>query len=318
MKKPFKLLKILAFGLAAVSLTGCFGSFMGGSNKEKTSEVGDDVINAKSITLNKDAITLEVNMEDNLIATIAPDDTTDKTITWTSSKPTVATVDSAGLVTSVGVGSATITAKTANGKSDSCKVTVVDTPLINNEKFTKEKLYIFSGTFQFKETTTQYDVRYTFKTDGNLVAENKIDNTSENYTYKVIDKMIYIYSGETLNSMFFYYDNVIMAASELPFILTRDGSAVSQKGTSTLGYYAVIDVNVGDSLGVLTGSEGSKGYYIILQENGSLKDTTSSRNIKYVSGDQISASDFDTSKAGKSIIKITIGTKQYNCLLIVR
>ena len=46
------------------------------------------------------------------------------TLTWTSSKPKVATVDANGLVTAVGKGKATITVKTANGKKAKCAVTV--------------------------------------------------------------------------------------------------------------------------------------------------------------------------------------------------
>lgn len=59
-----------------------------------------------------------------VVAKVNPDDATgDKTITWTSSDETVATVDSTGKVTAVGKGNATITA-TAGGKSDTVKVTV--------------------------------------------------------------------------------------------------------------------------------------------------------------------------------------------------
>ena len=48
----------------------------------------------------------------------------DNTITWTSSKETVATVDNDGNVTAVAVGSATITATASNGVTASCIVTV--------------------------------------------------------------------------------------------------------------------------------------------------------------------------------------------------
>ncbi len=44
--------------------------------------------------------------------------------TWTSSKPSVATVDSNGVVTAVGKGTTTITVKTFNKKKAACKITV--------------------------------------------------------------------------------------------------------------------------------------------------------------------------------------------------
>ena len=61
-----------------------------------------------------------------LNAFITPEDATNKTLAWASSKPDVATVDENGLVTGVSVGSATITAMTTDGSnlSASCQVTV--------------------------------------------------------------------------------------------------------------------------------------------------------------------------------------------------
>lgn len=49
-------------------------------------------------------------------------------ITWTSNKTSVATVDDDGLVRAISKGSATITAKTGNGKKATCKLTVAAAP----------------------------------------------------------------------------------------------------------------------------------------------------------------------------------------------
>ncbi len=77
----------------------------------------------QSITLNKSELTLTKGQSETLVATLKPEDTSDNTVTWSSSNQTVATVDSNGKVTAVGGGKATITAK-AGGKSASCVVTV--------------------------------------------------------------------------------------------------------------------------------------------------------------------------------------------------
>ena len=53
---------------------------------------------------------------------------TSATITWATSNKKVATVDANGLVTAVGAGKATITAKTHNGKKATCKLTVKKSP----------------------------------------------------------------------------------------------------------------------------------------------------------------------------------------------
>ncbi|MDR1154689.1 MAG: Ig-like domain-containing protein [Bacteroidales bacterium] len=60
--------------------------------------------------------------------TLAPDDTWDKTVTYQSNNETIATVTENGMVAPVGIGSTTITVKTADGSNISrdCNVTVQD------------------------------------------------------------------------------------------------------------------------------------------------------------------------------------------------
>ena len=78
------------------------------------------------VTLNKQETTLVKGASETLKATINPSDTTDsKALTWTTSNNKVATVDGNGKVTGVSEGEATITVRTSNGKTASCKVTVI-------------------------------------------------------------------------------------------------------------------------------------------------------------------------------------------------
>lgn len=77
-----------------------------------------------SVTLNRSALSLKVGQTGKLSATVLPASTTDKTVAWSSSKPDVASVSSNGTVTAIKAGTAVITAKTTNGKSASCTVTV--------------------------------------------------------------------------------------------------------------------------------------------------------------------------------------------------
>ncbi len=82
-----------------------------------------------SITLNKTTLTLDEASSETLTVTISPTNATNKEVTWSTSKSSVATVDTTGKITAVAEGTATITAtaKDGSGKSASCTVTVEST-----------------------------------------------------------------------------------------------------------------------------------------------------------------------------------------------
>lgn len=95
-------------------------------NKVRTITLSDPV-DCTGITLNKSTASItNVGSTETLVATVTPADTTD-TVVWTSSDENVATV-SDGVVTTVGVGTATITA-TCGNYSATC--TVTSTHVIN-------------------------------------------------------------------------------------------------------------------------------------------------------------------------------------------
>ena len=77
-----------------------------------------------SVALNKTTLTLDTGKTSNLKATVYPSNAANKKCTWSSSNTRVATVDGNGKVTAKQVGTATITVKTSNGKTATCKVTV--------------------------------------------------------------------------------------------------------------------------------------------------------------------------------------------------
>lgn len=89
--------------------------------------------NYVSYTVNVTGVSLDVTSHTfnavgetlQLQATVSPSDATDKGVTWTSSKTSVAIVSSTGLVKSVGAGTAIITVKTDDGNhTATCEVTV--------------------------------------------------------------------------------------------------------------------------------------------------------------------------------------------------
>ena len=89
--------------------------------------VKGNTIEVTSVELNKTELYLKEGESETLVATVKPDDATDKTVTWSSSDANIATVDSNGKVTAVKEGAVTITAK-AGGESASCLVSVGSVP----------------------------------------------------------------------------------------------------------------------------------------------------------------------------------------------
>lgn len=85
----------------------------------------DKSIAVSGVTLNASSLNVKVGNTGTLVATVAPDNATNKKVTWTTSNPAIVTVDSNGHIAAVGVGTATITVTTENGsKTASCTVTV--------------------------------------------------------------------------------------------------------------------------------------------------------------------------------------------------
>jgi len=109
------LVTLLALGSTTITATANDGS---GLSATATVEV-----TANSIAVSPKTASVAVGATTQLAATVDPSGTA---LTWTSSDETVATVDSTGLVTGVGVGSATITVIGPDGvgPNDSAAVTV--------------------------------------------------------------------------------------------------------------------------------------------------------------------------------------------------
>ena len=102
------------------------------------------------ISLDNTELTLTADETAVLTATVEPDNATDKTVTWTSSDDTVATVEN-GTVTAVAAGTATITAQ-AGEQTAECAVTVeapadVNVTLsgIHSAQVNEFRLYTYTG-----------------------------------------------------------------------------------------------------------------------------------------------------------------------------
>ena len=149
------------------------------------------VVSVTGVNLNKNEYTIVKGGIVTLVATVMPEDATNKNIVWSSSDDTIAKVED-GKVTAVGVGEATITVTTKDGgKSTTCKVIV------------KEQTYgakeLSDGTIAIiginPETTEEYfknkfisgNTYKIFKADGVTELSNT-DTIATGYKLKVYDQ----------------------------------------------------------------------------------------------------------------------------------
>ena len=116
--------KVTAYspGTATITVTTADGNY----TATCTVYVYSSTVSVSSVSLDKSQATVNQGSSLQLTATINPSDATNKDVTWTSSNPTVATVDSNGKVTALAPGTTTITVTTEDGdKTAACTVTVV-------------------------------------------------------------------------------------------------------------------------------------------------------------------------------------------------
>jgi uncharacterized protein YjdB len=115
MKKFFICLLALA-AVIAVTFTSC--------KEDKNNDPADTTVAVTGVSLNQTTATLTPGGTLTLTPTVAPDNATNKAVSWQSSHPAIATVNN-GTVTAVAAGNATITVTTADGdKTATCAVTV--------------------------------------------------------------------------------------------------------------------------------------------------------------------------------------------------
>lgn len=116
----FGVVTALTVGKTTITITTTDGGYFA------TCEVTVVPVPVTGMTLNKNTTVILENHSEALIAIIAPANATTKTVNWSSSDPSIASVDSTGMVTGIKAGSATITTITVDGGyTATCVVDVI-------------------------------------------------------------------------------------------------------------------------------------------------------------------------------------------------
>ena len=137
------------------------------------------------VELSAAELTLKVDDEATLTATVKPDNAPDKTVTWTSSAPEVASVD-AGKVKALKEGTAVITATAANGKKAECKVTVQTAAVDFDITIALSDMSIPTKGLQQDKSVRLY-ATYTRKVDGKTHTPASVSWKSSDETVATVD-----------------------------------------------------------------------------------------------------------------------------------
>ena len=246
-----------------------------GSNLSASCKVTVIPTLAESIVLDKTTISLKANESAMLVATVLPESTTDKSVMWTSLNESVATVDANGLVTTIAVGEAIITATTNDGSnlSASCKVTVIPTLVTSIEVTPTEYEGVEGSEFQLTaiilpENATNKNVNWSS-------SDEVIASVSEDGLVKVLKEGNAVITASTTDS------SNLTATCKITVLTGIDGVSDDNIIVVTSGDYIIVsnapknvDINVYSNNGTLIRSVKSAGETISIN--------ISSKGIYYV------------------------------------
>ena len=143
-----------------------------------------ETVDVTSVTVDPEEVKLVLGRTElaNVTATVAPENATDKTITWTTDNDKVATVESTeagSKITAVAAGTAKITATAKNGVKAEIAVTVKEAGEVTVRTFDDSKNYkiIFTGTDgeKIQRNVTAREMEAAYKKYQEFVAAKTVD-----------------------------------------------------------------------------------------------------------------------------------------------
>jgi uncharacterized protein YjdB len=139
----------VAAGKAVITVTTAEGGY-----KDTCQVTVVAPVAVKRINLDQNTLTLTAGSTGSLAAKVEPGEATEQSVTWSSSDPPIATVDSTGVVTAVATGTAIITVRTLDGGyKATCLVTVVAPVAVSGVGLNKSSTSITLGYSEILEAT---------------------------------------------------------------------------------------------------------------------------------------------------------------------
>lgn len=247
-------------------------SFCYGAGYDRAFSIAKETIAATGVTVSPTTLALEVGETGTLTATVTPTTATDKTVSWSSSAPAIASVAN-GVVTALAEGSATITATTSDGGyTATCALTVTAaaTPAYTNKRSVLANLTDGSDVFNstgymddaYVSTTSPY-----YSTDTNCVALGAVVNADLGIGDSAA-RMSFGGSGS-----YVYIKGLQFASSHsrvLTIYETTTGFASSNRNTQNITADPTLNVETAvGSFGITVTKLGDKYYKFYLPVEGS-------------------------------------------------
>lgn len=222
----------LVFGKAAGTAVIVVTTSDGRYSDFCTVTVSQNQVAVQGVSLNKTSATIDVGGTLQLSASITPSDATNQNLIWSTSDSNIASVSSAGLVSGVAAGNATITVTTEDGNFQATCVVTVTTTSVAVQGVT------------LNQTAKTIEVGGTYQLAATIAPANA---TNQNVTWKSSDPTIAMVSSSGLVTGITAGDAKVTVTTEdgnfqATCVVTVTATSVSVTGVEISQDFATVEV----------------------------------------------------------------------------
>ena len=206
-----------------------------------TSGGGSSTVSVESVSVSPTSLSLNVGEHSSLTATVLPTNATNKSVTWSSSNSSIASVTS-GTVTANSVGTATITVTTVDGgKTANCTVTVTPAPVVlSSISVTGAKTSYEVGDAFVKPTVTAYYSNSTSKDVSSSATFTGYDLSKDGVSTVTVS-----YTEDSVTKTTSYQITVGTGVETTPLKSFFDGTITLSTSSSSSDWFDIKGVVVG-------------------------------------------------------------------------